>query len=343
MLPSDTDRLAGQDAMCVKACRAFSPDCELMAKISSFYFFNSVACAAGFLLAWLAAGTPAHGVEGATCRELERRFDLIKVDIVSIQLNSALFAAADAGCDEFARRLLTAGASLDARDRLGAMPLAHAARAGQRALVEFLLARGAQIDARDIAGSTALCVAAENERQATVAFLLAKGADPNLPGRSGVTPLAAAAFKGNDRIIEQLLSQAADPNVVDATGKAAMTYAAARGFAEIVRRLLDAGVDAKFRYGNELTALMWAAGHEDGVGVHAAESVVDLLFSHGAQVDAVDDRGRTALMMAAELGHAEVVEMLIGLGADQTVRDKSGKTALDLAANESVRRTLATQ
>jgi ankyrin repeat protein len=128
---------------------------------------------------------------------------------------------------------------------------------------------------------------------------------------------------------------------VDATGKAAMTYAAARGFVEIVRRLLDAGVDPKGRYGNGLTALMWAAGHEDGVGAGAAESVVDLLLGRGAPVDAADDRGRTALMTAAELGHAEVVEMLIGRGADRTVRDKSGKTALDLAANESVRRALA--
>jgi ankyrin repeat protein len=88
---------------------------------------------------------------------------------------------------------------------------------------------------------------------------------------------------------------------------------------------------------------MWAAGHEDGVGVHAAESVVDLLLSHGAELDAVDDRGRTALMMAAEIGHAEVVKLLIGRGADQSVRDKGGRTALDLAADESVRRTLATR
>jgi ankyrin repeat protein len=306
----------------------------------------SAVIVAGFALACLLAAKSAQAAEAAPCRELERRYELIKIDTVSVQLNSALFAAADAGCDDLARRLLAAGASLEARDRLGAMPLTHAARAGQRALVELFLGKGAPIDGRDIAGSTALYVAAENERQATVALLLAKGANPNLPGRSGLTPLTAAAFKGNDRIVEQLLSQAAapaDPNVVDATGKAAITYAAARGFAGIVRRLLDAGVDARFRYGNALTALMWAAGHEDGVGVQAAESVVDLLLSRGAEVDAVDDRGRTALMMAAELGHAELVEMLIGRGADQTARDKSGKTALDLAADERVRRTLATR
>jgi hypothetical protein len=33
-------------------------------------------------------------------RDLERKFDLIKADIASLQLNSALFSAADAGCEE---------------------------------------------------------------------------------------------------------------------------------------------------------------------------------------------------------------------------------------------------
>ncbi len=79
------------------------------------------------------------------------------------------------------------------------------------------------------------------------------------------------------------------------------------------------------RYGNRLTALMWAAGHEDGVGASAAASVIDLLLGRGAAVDAADDRGRTALMTAAERGHAEVVEMLVGRGADQTVRTRAGR------------------
>ena len=77
------------------------------------------------------------------------------------------------------------------------------------------------------------------------------------------------------------------------------------------------------------------------MGAGAATSVIDLLLGRGAHIDAVDDRGRTALMTAAELGHAEVIGMLVGRGADRTVRDKSGKTALDLAADESVRRALA--
>ena len=318
----------------------FPMDRKTMAVASRRHPARSALGVAGLALACLLGAQPLRAAV-APCRELERTFDLIKADLVAVQRNAALFAAADAGCEDFARRLLMGGASPEARDRLGAMPLAHAARAGQRALLELFLASGAPIDARDLAGTTSLWAAADSERQASVALLLAKGADPNLPGRSGVSPLAAASFKGNDRIVEQLLARGAAPNAVDATGKAAITYAAARGFLEIVRRLLEAGVDARFRYGNDLTALMWAAGHEDGVGAQAAQGVVDLLLSRGAELDAMDDRGRTPLMMAAELGHAELVAMLIGRGADLSVRDRRGKTAFDLATNESVRRTLA--
>jgi uncharacterized protein len=313
-----------------------------MPKTSSsrpYYFPSS---ATGFLLVcWLALG-PVHATENAMCRELDRRFDLIEPGIVSTQLNSALFSAADTGCKEFSQRLLAAGPSLDARDHLGATPLTHAARVGQQALVEFFLSNGAQVNARDIFGSTALHVAAENERPTTVTLQLTKGADPSVPGRLEIASLAIAAFKGNDRIVEQLLSRHVDANATDVTGKAAITYAASRGFADTVCLLLNAGVDANQRYGNDLTALMWAVGYEDGVGVRAVESVLDLLLDGGAEIDAVDDRGRTALMIAAELAHPEIVEMLIRRGASQNLRGKGGKAALDLTADDNVRRTLAT-
>jgi len=280
---------------------------------------------------WVATSSAVNAVENSNCRELKHRFEPISPDAASDQLNSALFSAAEIGCQELARTVLRAGASLQARDRLGATPLAHAARAGQRAVVELFIAQGAQVDARDISGSTALYLAAESERQATVALLLAKGANADLPGRFGTTPLSVAAFKGNDRIVEQLLSRHADPNIVDLTGQAAMTHAAVRGFAEVVGRLLGAGVDAKQRYGNGVTALMWAANYEDGVGVRAAETVVDLLLEGGAEIDAVDDRGRTALMMAAEIGHAELVDILIKRGADHKMRDPASLIGVDTA------------
>jgi ankyrin repeat protein len=85
---------------------------------------------------------------------------------------------------------------------------------------------------------------------------------------------------------------------------------------------------------------MWASSYVDGVGIRAAESVIDLLLKAGAEIDAVDDRGRTALMMEAELDHAEVVDVLIKSGADRNLRDKADKSVFDLSANDAVRGVL---
>jgi uncharacterized protein len=301
--------------------------------------FRNAVCI-GVLLA-LSARTAAFAED--SCLEIQRNYDLVKTEAVSVQTNSALFAAADSGCEDAARKLIAAGASVQARDRRGAMPLTHAAREGRLKLVMLFLTDGAPINARDVDGGTALFAAAEHEKHSTVTLLLARGADPNLTGRSGLTPLAAAAFAGNDRIVEELIAHGASPAVRDNTGKTAMVYAAARGFDTIVQRLLDAGVDARARYGNDLTALMWAAGHDEGVGVGAVERVIDLLMAHGAAVDDADDRGRTALMIAAAAGDADVVGMLLHRGADRGRRDKQGKSALDLAANSAVRDKLAAE
>ena len=92
--------------------------------------------------------------------------------------------------------------------------------------------------------------------------------------------------------------------------------------------------------GNGLTALMWAAGHSNEVPVGEGVETVALLLSRGAGVDLADDRGRTALMIAAERGHAEIVARLLAAGADFSALDKEGLSALDLASEPSVRRAL---
>jgi hypothetical protein len=74
------------------------------------------------LICWAAVG-PVRAAEAAMCRELERRFDQIRLDIGPIQLNSVLFTAADTGCQGLGQKLLAAGASLEARDGFGTMPL----------------------------------------------------------------------------------------------------------------------------------------------------------------------------------------------------------------------------
>jgi ankyrin repeat protein len=62
---------------------------------------------------------------------------------------------------------------------------------------------------------------------------------------------------------------------------------------------------------------------------------VKALLSHGAKVDAKDDRrGQTALMWAAAEGHAPVVQALIDAGADFKTRLASGFSPLLFAVRE---------
>ena len=107
------------------------------------------------------------------CGEVERNYEMVKAQAVSIQTNIALFAAADRGCEALAKKLLDAGGSLLARDRRGAMPLAHAARGGNPRLVDYFLAQGAPIDARNLDGGTADTGTAGEDAPLVVASVVA--------------------------------------------------------------------------------------------------------------------------------------------------------------------------
>jgi len=109
----------------------------------------------------------------------------------------------------------------------------------------------------------------------------------------------------------------------------------------VVRGLLDRGVDVNQRYGNDLTALMWAAGYTEEAGTQDMDEIIKLLIDRGAHLNDRDNRGRTALMIAAAVGHTAAAELLINRGADTAARDKQGKSAGDLAANDDLRARLA--
>jgi ankyrin repeat protein len=60
-------------------------------------------------------------------------------------------------------------------------------------------------------------------------------------------------------------------------------------------------------------------------------AAADLLFEHGADINAIASDGTTVLHHAAATGRDEVVEYLIAKGADLSVKDSSNRTALDVA------------
>nr|HEV8008582.1 ankyrin repeat domain-containing protein [Bradyrhizobium sp.] len=292
------------------------------------------------VIALLGAASAAGAAESERCQALSRRYEEAKPQITAIEVSLTLFAAVDANCLDLATKLLDQGASLDARDRLGARPLSHAAKSGHLQMVDLLLARGAPIDARNLAGATALYFAAEGSHISIAQRLIERGADVKLTGRSGISPIAAASYAGNDVIVEALLAHGADERVADETGKPPIIYAAAGARFDIVKRLLARNIDINARYSNDLTLLMWASGPDEKAPEAQAVQIISYLLDAGAHVDDRDDRGRTALMIAAEGSHEGIVNLLVARGADASLKDKAGKRAADLTRLSSLRERL---
>ena len=94
---------------------------------------------------------------------------------------------------------------------------------------------------------------------------------------------------------------------------------------EIIQTLLEYGAEIDARNSEGATALMYPSGDS-----RVSENL-ELLLEKGADVNAQDNRGTTALMQAARLGYDKMVELLLNQGADVALRDGEGKTALGLA------------
>lgn len=97
------------------------------------------------------------------------------------------------------------------------------------------------------------------------------------------------------------------------------------GDVERLRALVAAGADVNAAEGDGATALHWAAYGND-------EALVETLLAAGARADAANDLGITPLHLAAANGHAGVVSRLLAHGAAPDPPSEAGVTPLMLAA-----------
>ena len=95
---------------------------------------------------------------------------------------------------------------------------------------------------------------------------------------------------------------------------------------DISLKLIEAGADLTWKTPGGpdplmiggATLLMWAAGH-------SALKLMQALIDRGADLEAIDERGQTALMYAAESGRTAPTELLLANGAILTARNANGE------------------
>jgi len=114
-------------------------------------------------------------------------------------------------------------------------------------------------------------------------------------------------------------------------GRTPLLEAASSGESTTVRLLLDRGarVEAKDERGR--TALHIAMESDR---VTNRPGTIRALLDHGADPNGRGPHGRTPLMEAVHYERARVIELLVSRGADLEARDAGGRTALDIAAAE---------
>ena len=138
------------------------------------------------------------------------------------------------------------------------------------------------------------------------------------------TALFAAIRAGDGKNVAGMLEDRTLVHGTDRHGSTPLMHAALYADVGMMRLLLDRGADVNSANQDGSTALMWAAGDLDKVG---------LLLEKGARVDAWTRLGRTPLLIAATYaGNAAVVRLLLEHGARVADQDITQETALDSAS-----------
>eukprot|EP00958_Prasinococcus_capsulatus_P006566 scaffold624_cov402-Prasinococcus_capsulatus_cf.AAC.3 len=150
---------------------------------------------------------------------------------------------------------------------------------------------------------------------------------------SGELLLHLVAFKGYVEVLRLFLENEADVEARGKEGRHALHWAAFGARVTTVGALLEAGapVNASDSYGS--TALHLAASSPGFEAEHTASLLVRELLSHGAELEALDNMGRTPLCCAALTGNVHCMRALCAAGADIHCVDASGWNAAHLAVS----------
>ncbi len=229
---------------------------------------------------------------------------------------------------------------INTHSETGRMTLLHVATLhNQTQAARILLMAKADPEARDDRGLTCVMIAALTKNPGMVRLLCKEGsaqpnATTNLYNETALHVMGHCRIKTAERSKEEtvkaLLDCMADPNLEDAKGQTPLFSYAILDCPRTVDLLCSVGgANPMHRDRTGMTPLhaLFDVSHE-------RRSATMLVKKFGADVDAKDDEGRTALMLAANARTLVDVKVLLGdLDANPLLCDHEGRDALWFAKN----------
>ena len=253
-----------------------------------------------------------------------------QINMRNVYGHTALVLAADSQSREVVKLLVNTGANLNAREDsgLGYTALHYAVSRGDEDLVRLLVDGGANLNVLNGSGESPLVMAANKGYTEIAELLRQAGADPNMKDRLGTSPIQHALRRGNDKAVEILVGVGADIEERNKKfGQTLLIQQVMLGTDDAVALLLRLGADPNAPDKDGSTALSWAS-------FMSSPRKVELLIKGGADLNSTDDKGWTPLMSAAAEGRGEVARMLVDAGADIRHESDSGLTALSIATRK---------
>ena len=222
-----------------------------------------------------------------------------------------------------AKLLVEAKADLAAKDKKGRTALDLATGEAKRELANYL--RGVGVTSKsDEEAAKSIFVAAKIGSIDAIKKHLEAGVDVNGKNKSGQTALHVAAKAGQVDAVGALLEAKAGVAAADKSQKTALHYAAQKGHKVTTALLLEKGAAVNAKDKKNKTPLDYAISKK-------RTEVIELLRAKGGKTTkellAADD-----IFAAAEVGDVESIKKLLAGGADVNAKNKGGYTALHLAA-----------
>src|ERR1051326_8920821 len=254
-----------------------------------------------------------------------------------------LLFAARAGDLASTRLLLAGGADINEGTAEDGTALIVASASGHEALAIFLLEKGANPNVTDGSGVTPLHYAA-HKGLSLVAGVALKTTIESYLFRPNMLDLAktllAHGANPNARITKVPAIPSTRNLVITIVGATPFLLAAACYDANFMRLLVANGADPLVAAEDKTTPLMLAAGLAEGLGElpprtaeddRNALEAVKLSVELGADVNAANKTGQTALHAAAYVGSDAIVDFLASKGANVNAKENYGQTPLSIA------------
>jgi ankyrin repeat protein len=163
------------------------------------------------------------------------------------QMNAEVIDAIELGDIARLKRLIQAGASVNAKTRSGITALSLATIRGETGIAGYLIERGATLDARDKSGDQmspgngVIHWAAIYGRIEILEMLLERGFVPDTRDKNGTTLLMLAAENGHEGMVRLLLKRGANPHTHNLLGETPVSCARKSGKQSVIELILQAG------------------------------------------------------------------------------------------------------